>query len=299
VSRKNLLKCGSVLASVVVGVFGLMGCEEDSTTAENKITIEAIGNVTGTAGTQVAVQGEIEADATPTVTAVIQNSTGGGVPAAELSVTFTDPTDDKPDLADDMAMTIVVGANGACNGTYSLVITATTTTSVSQSAPFTVTGGRDCGLTEATVTLGAQDATPGSLLDADAMVVYLTGGNTGASTPVANRPDCDVLFYYSTVAPADYKFIAPDTAQGVLTSWTAQEKANTSFKKVVANFDNIATQGDIDLLWANGGTSSKRLSIAVNDVIVINTSAGAYKAVRIESLTGSLGAAVISVKGKY
>jgi len=295
-SQKRLLAVSGLVAASLIAAGAMLGCEE-LTSAETTITIDAIGTITGTSGS-TAVTGTVEADDVPTVYADIENSTGGAVSSAELSVTYGQPTDKDFDL-EDINMTIVVGANGACNGTYTLNITATTTTIASQSITFTVTGGNNCGLTEATVTLGAQDATPGSLLDADAMEVFSTGGNAGTSTPVADRPNCDVLFYYSTVAPADYKFISPDTAVGVLTSWTADQKASTSFKTVSTNFDNIATQGDIDVLWANGSGATKRLSINVNDVIIIHTSESVNKAVRIESLTGTLGAAVISVKGKY
>lgn len=138
---KRMLGVGAIAVAGILAGGLMMGCEEGA--AENSVTIDAIDSISGAAGTTFLVSGSYEADDVPAITAAILDTADAPVSGTMMTVTLDSVADDKGDLQD-LNMTIRVGTNGACNGTYKLRITVSTTSEVSQSITFKVYGGINC-----------------------------------------------------------------------------------------------------------------------------------------------------------
>jgi hypothetical protein len=283
---KKLL--GLVCVGAVVAM--MSGCGLINPTSAPTITISAIGSIDK--GTYKNVLGKIEAsEAITSVHYSVTTATGG----AATGITVTGPTSSTTKTQDFTAsnpirIDVAATANG---GSYKLVISATAGSTAEASFDFTVGGSTGTPVTETSVTLGAQNATPPSCLDADNMTVYsntTTDGNVQASI--------DVIFSYSTVlSPASLAFTSPSVAQGApYSSWA--NKAACEYKVVSTTWASITLQSDIDALWGTGA-GSVRQAVSQGDIVVIKTSAGVYKAVQITTVNGAAGTATIDIKGKY
>ncbi len=112
------------------------------------------------------------------------------------------------------------------------------------------------------------------------------------------RANIDIIFVYSTViSPAALTFTSPSVAVGnPYSTWVT--KANAEYKIVTPTWASITTQEEIDSLWGTGAGST-RLPISQGTIVVVKTSAGAYKLIQISNVNGATSKATIDIKGKY
>lgn len=281
-----------VVSIAALGI-GLNGCLTDpEESSAPSITLQSIGTVTAGSGTAVTKTGKIEAsDSITNVTYKIFTAAGVAVEASKITVTGT-PKNNKKSL--DITVSIQAFA-GAQSGNYNLRISATTNVTSDVNFPFTVEGVATTPVTEKDLVLGAQSNTNPSLLDADNMVAY-----SSSITDASTQAKIDLIFSYATILTNDaLAFTSPSVAAGTpYSTWPSTSKANTEFKKVTATWSSITTQEQIDALWGTGA-GSNRIVVAQGDIIIVKTSAGKYKLVSINTLTGAGAQASISVKGLY
>ena len=292
---KKLIAVAGAIAAITFSGCGILDIDDDSVTINNT----RIGTLTAPA--LEPLKGNIDANIEITdVSFSISDASGGTVPTNLINILGGNsiPTDKEKIDFEDYNIQIFV-ADTAYNGEYTLRISATAgTATVSKNDVFTVTGGRDeaagTDLDETTVQLGAQGASPPSLLDADEMVAY-----SSTITSEVDRAKIDLIFWNSTVGGVTaLRFISPSVAAGSpFDTWS--NKAATEFKKVNAgNYDATTTQEELDALWGSGA-GEVRVDVAQGDVVLVKTSEDAIKMVRIETLSGSGNTATISVKGKH
>lgn len=288
------------IATALVLGLGMTGCDLNPASNDDEVTI-TLGDIAGiAAGTTqdvtATVKGNVAIESivfkiydsndqdvtTSMFTVSQQNITLGAVEKVEIGV------------GKDMYYKITPKAT-VCNETYTLKVTATAgSASLTKPDDFQVTGGT-CGTVEDTlkvkdVTVGNQNATAGSALDVDAMVVYSSADcNSSSATQALIDAWFGIVGGSATVlAPASANGFAPITK-----NWTV--KNATKFLKVTATFDAIKKQSQIDALWS--GTGSNSLSIATGDVIVVQTATGVFRLLQIVSASNAENGTV-SVTGR-
>lgn len=278
----------------VAGMAGLWsGCGLfDPTDANITVVINSIPDVAANSGAaSFTVKVESDEDITGMTYQVKQSGTDK---TSSFTVTPPNQTDymGKKDVTLDFSIAAGSGASAASYDFYVKVDAGDINDDDTRA--FTVTGGGGTPVTEKTgISLGAQDATPASLLDADDMTTH-----SMSITDEATRGKIDVIFVYATVSGNQFlAFTSPSVAAGSpYDTWT--NKAASEFKKVTADYATITTQEQIDALWGTGAGDT-RLQIAQGDVIVIKTSEGTYSLVEITTLSGTNGSATMNIKGKY
>lgn len=284
---KKLL--GLLCAGAMVAM--MSGCGINSPVEAPKITIDNnIGSIAIPSSNSVTktVTGKITADTA--ISAVTYSITKGSGTASGVTVTGTAANNEN---SLNFTATITISST-ADSGAYKLSISATAGPTADASFDFTLTGGNvGPTLTEKSVTLGAQNANPPSCLDADNMTAY-----SNTTTDASIQANIDIIFSYSTVLnPAALAFTSPSVAQGApYDSWT--NKAAAEYKAVTATWADITTQENINSLWGSGAGDT-RLAVSQGDIIIVKTSAGAYKAIQITSVNGTNGSAEMDIKGKY
>jgi hypothetical protein len=271
------------------------GCTDDPVGATNiTITIESIGGVVIGSGTG-KVTGDIDSDAdiTNVKMDVLDASNNDVSTHFERNFNTSYIGEKKVDLDTDLGTTI--GAKtSATAGTYKLKITVTAGDyETSATKEFAVTGGGTPVTEKTNISLGAQNATPPSLLDADDMTTF-----SNTITSETDRAKIDVIFVYSTVmSPPSLAFTSPSVAAGSpYDTWV--NKPATEFKVVTATWASITTQEHIDALWGTGAGST-RMAVAQGNIIVIKTSELVYKVIEMSTVNGADGSATINIKGKY
>jgi hypothetical protein len=283
-----------VLALVcAVGMAGLWsGCGlVNPTDSEITVVINTIPGITANSGAgSFTVKVESDSAITNMTYKVMQGTTD-----KTTSFTVTPPNQSDYLTKKNVTLNFSIAAGSIADGTYQFYIKVTADDiSDDDTRDFSVTGGGGTPVTEKTnISLGAQDATPPSLLDADDMTTY-----SKTITDPTTRSKIDIIFVYATVNSEQFlAFTSPSVAQGSpYDEWT--NPAESSFKKVTADYADITTQEQIDALWGTGAGST-RIEIALNDVVVVKTSEGAYSLIEITSLSGSTGTATMRIKGKY
>lgn len=297
-----------VASALVASVVGLGGCFDENPLGTDETTVDiildAIGEISGGANAQVS--GTVEASETPvTIEFVILDSANNAISADDgLSVSpssYVSDDEETVDLAEGPNVTITV-TDSACDGAYTLKVQATVGTVVeSKLAAFTVTGATDCSQPQGTpvdtqtVTVGAAQASEGSSLDCDLMTVYSTTELRDSATLQAT-----IDVYYGVTSSDSAKIGSPFWASE--SGWGPQiggawlgTPANTQFIKTSltpAEFDSIETQEEIDALWT--GTAESSVVIYADDVVIVETTEGAYCLLKIISASNELtGTAVI------
>jgi hypothetical protein len=283
------------LVSAVGMVAMMSGCGLNDPVSAPTISIDAIGSIAiASNDVSVPVTGKIEADtAIEKIEAVVTTSAGASVPSTQIKVTTPVPNGATSQNLTTSSGIVLVVQPVAQQGDYKLKITVMAGVEGSGTFNFTLTGSGGTPIKDTTLTLGAQSAAPHSLLDADAMVTYSTSVSSET-----DRAKIDVIFSYSTVGTVDaLRFTAPSVAQGTpYTTWT--NKAASEFKIVTADASTITKQEQIDALWGTGAGDT-RVDVTTNGVIVIKTSEGKYKLVKITTINGSAATATIDILGKY
>ncbi|MBD3345563.1 MAG: hypothetical protein GF401_10925 [Chitinivibrionales bacterium] len=303
--RNSFKKFGVIFLSAFL-MIGYMGCglldpEEDTDEVTVSITNDAdlaTINLTGTS-VIVPVEGTIEGSAAPSsISAIMTNNDATGTADGIQINTTQQPDLDKIEIGEgkDMQIEIVVNQS-ACNGTYTLTISATVggaTNTASQT--IVLEGATDCSqtgtpvTTSSSITLGAQNANSGSYLDADAMTAYNSTSVSG------NESKIDILLGYAGAA-GELRLYSPAEAKndGFIGSWTSPP--STQILPVTSTFDQITTQEEIDALWT--GTPVNELAITGGEVVVVETTEGEYVLIKVESVSAQSQSAEISVIGKY
>jgi hypothetical protein len=282
------------LFSVGILVAMMVGCGlNPAGPATLNVTISAIPDLTaGSGGAQISVTIESDSAITNMTYAVMS-----GTNDRTSDFNITPPLYSDYQGKESVTINFTISAkSGITGGTYSFKVTVDAGDLTKDDARnFTVAGGTGGTLSSASLTLGAQNAAPPSLLDADNMTRF-----SNTSTPTGVQQNIDAIFSFSTVlSPNALAFTAPDSAQGSpYTGWTYRPV--TKFKKVTATWANITTQSDVNALWSGvGGSGVSRIAVAQGDVIVISTSAGTYKVVQIAAVNGTDSYATIDINGKY
>jgi hypothetical protein len=284
---KKLL--GLLSAGLIAAVMSGCGEKADSVT----ITINTIGTVVVNAEPTI-VTGKIEAGSNlESITIVILSGTDSV--SGNFSFPFIGlnqyPGGTKSLELGTNGLNLSISTAVASPGTYTLKITASDgSTTSSSSKDFTVTNGTP--VTESsTLTLGAQDTTLPSLLDADSMQIY-----SNENTSAGDQARTDVIFSFSSTLTA-LAFTSPDVETEIpYTTWTSAPPCE--YKHVLAAWSDITSQEAINYLWGSGSGSS-RLEIHQGDIFIIKTSEGVYKAVQITAVYGTDTHATIDIKGKY
>jgi hypothetical protein len=270
-----------LLALLGVGMVAMWsGCGLNDPVSAPTISIDAIGSIAiAASNVSKTVTGEIKAGAT--------------VLPAQIEVTTPAPNGATSQNLTATSGIVLLIKPAALAGDYKLKVTVMAGVEGSGTFNFTLTGSGGTPIKDTTLTLGAQSAAPHSLLDADAMVTYSTSVSSET-----DRAKIDVIFSYSTVGTVDaLRFTAPSVAQGTpYTTWT--NKAASEFKIVTADASTITKQEQIDALWGTGAGDT-RVDVTTNGVIVIKTSEGKYKLVKITTINGSAATATIDILGKY
>lgn len=278
----------------VAGMAGLWsGCGlTDPTDAEITVVINSIPDVAINSGSQSFT---VDVDSDSSITAMTYS----------VKLSGTDKTGDfnitPPAVADyngKKKVTLTFGISAKSSATaasydFNIKVDAGDITD-DDTRSFAVTGSGGTPVTEKTgISLGAQNATPPSLLDADDMTTHSV-----SITDATTRGKIDVIFVYATVGGNQFlAFTSPSVAVGSpYDSWT--NKAASEFKKVTADYATITTQEQIDALWGTGAGDT-RTQVAQSDVIVVKTSEGTYSLIEITTLSGTNGSATLNIKGKY
>ncbi|MBN1128156.1 MAG: hypothetical protein JXA71_04185 [Chitinispirillaceae bacterium] len=274
------------------GMAGLWsGCGlTDPTDAEITVTINTIPAVTANSGS-VSFTVKIESDSA--ISAMTYQVKQGGTDKTSL-FTITPPAVNDYNGKKNVTLNFSLAAGSGANGSYDFYVNVTAgDINDDDTRAFTVTGGGTPVTEKTDISLGAQNAAPPSLLDADNMTTHSV-----TITDETTRGSIDVIFVYATVSGNQFlAFTSPSVAAGSpYDTWT--NKAASEFKKVTADYATITTQEQIDALWGTEAGDT-RVQIAQGDVIVIKTSAGAYKLVQITAISGTDGSATMSIKGKY
>ena len=281
----------AVAGAMALGTF-FVGCDLNPTgTKSENAKVNLTVPDTLSLSTTTPIIGKIKADEEITeVSYAILNSNN----EIATGVTVSGPSISKVESYEfkNQALTISVGANVSA-GTYKLQIIVVAGPEAITNFSFYVkgtTGPTEDPLQEKEVTVGNQDATKGSALDVDEMVVYGSSEANGSATIQAK---VDAWF---GIVSGKATMMAPASANGfapVTKNWTS--KATTKFLKVSEDFDDITYQSDIDELWSGSGESL--VSISTGDVFVIETDGGDYRLLKIESASSATDGTV-TIKGK-
>ncbi len=260
-----------------------LGPEENDDNAS--VSIKQIENVTFSGGAETATRpldGEIKGD--PQINDVVFSIIYEGEDVTEEGHIIIDQGEfvyENKKKVDLDAISLIIN-NTACNGTYTLKIDVTAGSAPGgNSTSFTVSGATACGeqpeeqLQEVTVTVGNQDAGPGSALDVDSMKVHQS---SDAKNSASIQEAVDVWF---GIVESNASMMAPASAPSgfATSSWTV--KNATAFQKVTVAFDEITTQSQIDALWSGSGSSL--VTIAAGDVFVVQTVEGNNRLLKIVS----------------
>lgn len=275
------------VAALALGL-GLMGCDLLGPTDADEVSITLGAIPAISSASNQAITGDVDANVEITsVTPVIKDASGTVVSTITVTKNNVTGTKKKLDLKTDLALTLGVSAQ-TCNGTYTLELTAMAgTATTTKSGTFTVSGVKDCSavvedtLSTKQVTLGNQNASAGSALDVDLMEVYKSAQFAAASVQAT------IDLWFGIVSTGAAKMMAPSVATGfapIANNWTT--KNATKILKVTADFNQIKTQSQIDLLWSEASSVSS-VEIAANDVFVIKTVEGKYRLLRIVSASTS------------
>jgi hypothetical protein len=262
------------------------------------IEIDAISSIAlpATGSTYTTVSGSIDADTAITeINYSILTSSDQPVSISQISVTGPSANFEEELDFDDYPITITVYSTAAAPATYKLKISVTAGPTAEMTKDFSVTGVSASVSEKTSISMGAENAAPPSLLDADNMTLA-----SRTITDETRRGQIDAIFSFSTVLDPDaLAFTSPDVAAGSpYDTWTS--KAHTEFKLAPGGttWASLTNQATINTAWGSGSGAS-RLPVSQGNIIIILTSAGVYKAVQIVSITGSGSTATMTVNGKY
>jgi hypothetical protein len=260
-----------LLAALGIGLIGCAVEPDDTvditltsipTVAGNNCEVHA--NIVGSSGVSNITPNCTKSDGTaaPTITF-------GNVPA--------------PSGAGDLSFTMNV-SSATCNGDYVLVLTATSGNKTkSKTTPFQVTGKTDCAVPVLDIrydsaTLGAFGNTQiGSSLDLDRDSVMLAKDaklDSSGVDIVYNSVDSLTAVVYNPV-------YAKSIENSVFTGWVNPN--DTKFHKVTADFDAITTAAKIAELYQEAKATEKRLTVSVNDLLIVKTDKGNYVLIKIKT----------------
>lgn len=261
-----------LLATLGIGLIGCAVEPDDTvditltsipTVAGNNCEVHAI--IVGSSGVSNITPNCTKSDGTaaPTITF-------GNVPA--------------PSGAGDLSFTMTV-PSATCNGDYVLVLTATSGNKTkSKTTPFQVTGKTDCSVPVLDIrydsaTLGAFGNTQfGSSIDLDRDSVML------ANDAKLDSSGIDIVYTYSdsiTAVVCNPVYAKESSGNQAFNGWVNPN--DTKFHKVTADFDAITTAAKIAELYQEAKATEKRLSVNVNDLLIVKTDKGNYVLVKIKS----------------
>ena len=284
-------------AALVFGAVAMIlgGCGVTGQTGSITINVSDIDTIT--AGQSKQVQGSVQAGNTLTLSFAILDSIEDTLKDGTVSCTATGVSGKSTiDFQTDASLTIAT-TSAAISGRYYLQINACDGTDnyITDASFLVVGGGTQAGITTVTLTLGAQQSSSPSLLDANNMTAFYD-----SITNPSVQAKIDAIFMDSTTAsPAVFILRSPSVAtSSPYSSWSI--KTSSQFKDVssTANFSGITTQGQIDSLWGSGAGVTT-LVLYVGQTIAILTNTGAYEIIQVSAINGTDPTATMTIIGKY
>ena len=295
---------GIAMAALVLGI-GFVGCDLSPVSINDEVTI-SLGDITSiTAGSEHNVTATVKGNvAIDDITIRITNDANQNVTTSMFTISkqnFSYGTKEKIEVGNNKDMYIrVTPKTDACNGTYTLEMTATAGSAVStQKDNFTVTGGQVCNgpstgtpVDTATVIAGANsNATHGSSIDLDGGVAWKSGDAAN------NVSKIDLCYAYSGVNNVE-KIGTPAWAKisdfAFARNWT--NPPATKFYKVnmtAAEFNAITTKEDMPAFNESSATATS-YNCATGDVFIVKTTENAIALIRIaEQVSGASGTITI------
>ncbi len=289
------------IAAIVVSLLAvslMIGCLDDPVSNEDSVTITITTFDSLTAGAIKTIEGEIEASPDIDESEITITITKGGADViSDFTVVKNDIADaGKIDLDSDLGLKITPKAD-ISGGAYvfSIQVTAGTASS-SKSVNFGIAGGTS-DLVSVDVTLGSwNNATYGSSLDADQMVVYKV------AEAATNCALIDIWYSNEAIKGRGANVLYSPKQAGIAghpsKDWTTQNE--TQMAKVtsaVSDFDAVTTQAQVDDIWTAATSKVQLLRLDPNDILVLQTNAGKNVLIKFVSGDGT-DTGKCTIKGK-
>jgi arsenate reductase-like glutaredoxin family protein len=262
--------------SAALGI-GLIGCgtEPDDTV---DITLTPIPDLNGNSCTVNAniVGSSGVSNIIPTCT----KSDGTTVPVTDISFGNIPA----PSSTGDLSFTMNISPN-TCDGDYVLQLTATSGNKTElKTTPFVVTGKKVCSIPVLDIrsdsaTLGSfGNSVVGSSIDLDRDSVMK------AVDAVKENSGIDIVYNWidSLTAVVYNPVFVKSIENTVFTDWVSPN--DTKFHKVTADFDKITTAAQIQELFSESKAIEKKITVSVNDVLIVKTDKDKYVLVKIKSV---------------
>ncbi|KMQ52897.1 hypothetical protein CHISP_0118 [Chitinispirillum alkaliphilum] len=279
---KRFLVATGAVAAIVFSGCGLLDADKDDITINNTPigTLEAntVDN---------ALQGRVSANVDiDRVEFEVRDTVGNRVDTNMIRVLRSSVPGGNRRINFENDLNARVNLGDAVNGEYVLRITVTAgSATTTKEDRFTVINGRDgSGTPVATETItvaGHGHATMGSSFNLDDGEVMLSSAAT------QNNSGVDLVYTFSGIVNSPVLmtpvFTKEESGIGAFSGWVNPH--NTRFHKVNVNFDEIETAEEIEALFNSSHNFQGRVAVDEGDVLVVETTAGNYVLIRMNSVS--------------